>query len=176
MGATLLTVGHGSLSAAEFTGLLRGAGVELIVDIRRYPGSRTHPHVAREALAGWLPAAGIRYPWEERLGGRRRAPAASPDRWWQVEAFRGYAHHMRGDGFRAAVDDLLDSAAGARTAVLCSESVWWRCHRRLVSDFAVLARSWSVCHLHHDGRLAEHSVAAGARLGPAGDLVYNLDH
>ena len=171
---SLITVGHGTATQAEFTRLLHDAGVTRLVDVRRYPGSRAHPHVSREALARWLPAAGVNYRWEERLGGRRRLPAESPDRWWRVEAFRAYAHHMRSAEFLDAISGLLADLATARTAVMCSESLWWRCHRRLIADFATLARGTAVWHLNHEGRLTEHPVAAGARLSGDGVLVYDL--
>jgi uncharacterized protein (DUF488 family) len=169
MGA-LLTVGHGTASREQLLDLLAGAGVAKLVDVRRFPGSRAHPHVRREALAEWLPAAGIGYRWEERLGGRRRLADGSPDVWWQVPAFRAYAGHMRTAEFAAAMEVLLGEPGAA---VMCSESLWWRCHRRLIADFAVLARGAEVRHLKHDGRLTDHTVAAGARLRSDGLLVYD---
>jgi uncharacterized protein (DUF488 family) len=175
MGPSLLTVGHGTATQEELTELLRAAGVDELVDVRRYPGSRAHPHVSREALAKWLPSARIGYRWEERLGGRRRLPAESPDRWWRVDAFRAYAHHMRSAEFLDAVDDLLVAAATARTVVMCGESLWWRCHRRLIADFVTLARATPVHHLYHDGQLLDHPIAAGARRAAGGVLVYDLD-
>jgi uncharacterized protein (DUF488 family) len=174
MAPFLLTVGHGTTNQAELTGLLHEAGVTRLVDVRRYPGSRAHPHVNREALARWLPAAGVGYRWEERLGGRRRLPAESPDRWWRVDAFRAYAHHMRSAEFLDAIAGLLTDLGSARTVAMCSETLWWRCHRRLIADFVALARATPVWHLNHDGRLAEHPAAAGARLTPDGLLVYDL--
>jgi uncharacterized protein (DUF488 family) len=174
MPSRLITVGHGTASQPELTGLLRDAGVTRLVDVRRYPGSRAHPHVSRDALAQWLPATGVGYRWDERLGGRRRLPTESPDRWWRVEAFRAYAHHMRTAEFLDAIGGLLTDVPAATTAVMCSESLWWRCHRRLIADFAVLARGIAVCHLSHDGRLTAHPVAAGARLTGDGLLIYDL--
>jgi uncharacterized protein (DUF488 family) len=174
MVSCLITVGHGTASQAELTALLRDAGVTQAVDVRRFPSSRAHPHVNRTALAQWLPSAGIGYRWEERLGGRRRLPADSPDSWWRVDAFRAYAHHMRSTAFLAAIAELLSDLDAARTAVMCSESVWWRCHRRLIADFVVVARKTPVRHLHHDSRLTEHAVAAGARLSTDGVLFYDL--
>lgn len=166
-------MGHGAASQAELGELLRGAGVTRLVDVRRHPGSRTHPHVRREALAEWLPASGIDYRWDERLGGRRRLLPDSPDVWWQVEAFRAYAAHMRTVDFLDAIAGVLAALAASTTAVMCSESLWWRCHRRLIADFATLARGTRVSHLSHDGHLADHRVAAGARL--SGEvLVYDL--
>jgi uncharacterized protein (DUF488 family) len=88
------TVGHGTLAADEFARLLIGAGIETVVDIRSYPGSRRHPQFAREAMATWLPAAGVAYEWEPRLGGRRRATDGSPNVALRNDAFRAYADHM----------------------------------------------------------------------------------
>lgn len=90
-----------------------------------------------------------------------------------MDAFRASAHHMRSAEFLDAVDGLLAELSTARTAVMCSESLWWRCHRRLIADFATLARGTSVYHLNHDGRLTDHPVAAGARLSADGVLVYD---
>jgi uncharacterized protein (DUF488 family) len=170
MQASFRTLGHGTASRQQLLDLLTGAGVATVVDVRRFPGSRAHPHVRREALAEWLPAAGIAYRWEERLGGRRRLADGSPDVWWQVPAFRAYAGHMRTAEFAAAMDGLLRESGAA---VMCSESLWWRCHRRLIADFGVLARGAEVRHLQHDGRLTAHTVAAGARLRADGLLVYD---
>lgn len=170
---TLLTVGHGRLDQPALAALLLGAGVALVVDVRRFPGSRAHPHVGREALERWLPAAGIGYRWEERLGGRRSGGDADADGWWQVPAFRAYASHARGPQARAALAALLEEAAGIRrTAVLCSEAVWWRCHRRIIADVAVLAHGAEVVHLGHDGRLSPHPPAAGAVVGADGAVRY----
>jgi uncharacterized protein (DUF488 family) len=171
--APLLTVGHGTASQDELTALLRDAGLQRLVDVRRFPGSRAHPHVGRDALARWLPAAGIVYRWDERLGGRRRVPAESPDVWWQVAAFRAYADHMRSREFQDAIDDLIADVQHAPTAVMCSETLWWRCHRRLIADYTVQVRGVAVCHLGHRGDTPEHRVAAGARVSPGGVLVYD---
>jgi uncharacterized protein (DUF488 family) len=169
----VLSFGHGTATQDELVELLQGAGVELVVDVRRFPGSRRHPHVATDELAHWLPAADIGYRWEPLLGGRRRLPAgeASLDPWWQVEAFRAYAAYTREPEFAAALDDLLHEEA--TTAIMCSESLWWRCHRRLVSDVLVLVHSVPVEHLGHDGRRTAHKPSAGARVTDAG-LVYDL--
>jgi uncharacterized protein (DUF488 family) len=172
----LLTVGHGPLGRADLTALLGSADVAALVDVRRFPGSRTNPDVRREALEDWLPEAGVDYRWEPRLGGRRHLTreerATSPDTWWQVEAFRAYAAWTRDPEFRAALADLLGQAALARTAVMCSESVWWRCHRRLIADVAALAHTAEVHHLMADGRLRAHVVADGARLAGR-DVVWD---
>ncbi|KSW17753.1 DUF488 family protein [Cellulomonas sp. B6] len=175
MAARLVTFGHGTLAQAEITDLLHDADVQQVVDVRRFPGSRRHPHVARDALAVWLPAAGVAYRWEERLGGRRRRdPGDDLDTWWRVDAFRAYAAYTRTGVFGAALADLLDQVrtVDGDVAVMCSEAVWWRCHRRVVADVAVLLHGVDVRHLGHDGRLTPHPPAAGARVTPRG-LVYD---
>ncbi|KNE83598.1 MULTISPECIES: DUF488 domain-containing protein [Streptomyces] len=172
--APLLTFGHGTAGRDRLTGLLHGAGVTEVVDVRTAPGSRRNPDVTRDALAVWLPdEAGIGYRWEPRLGGFRRAAPGSPDTFWRNASFRGYAGHTRHPDFLTAMDELLREAAAARTAVMCGESVWWRCHRRLIADFAVLARGVPVLHLSHDGRLTAHPPTPGARLREDGLLVYD---
>jgi uncharacterized protein (DUF488 family) len=132
----LLTVGHGSDGRAALGARLTGAGIEELVDVRRFPGSRTNPDVRRAALAGWLPARGIAYRWEERLGGRRRLPPGEPpvDGWWTVGQFAAYAAHTRSAEFTDALAAVLAAAEDRTVAVMCSESVWWRCHRRLIAD------------------------------------------
>lgn len=172
--AELLTVGHGTATRQELTSLLRGAGVGEVVDIRRFPGSRRNPDLASEELARWLPESGIGYRWEPRLGGRRRLPAgtSSPDTWWRVEAFRAYAAYMRSEEFGEPMADLLAGLPTTRTAVMCSETLWWRCHRRLVSDAAVLLHGVPVRHVMHDGTLTAHRPSDGARVTTEG-LVYD---
>jgi uncharacterized protein (DUF488 family) len=173
MARALITIGHGTANQAELTGLLRGAGVARLVDVRRYPGSRAHPHVSREAMSDWLTSAAISYRWDERLGGRRRLPDESPDLWWRVPSFRAYAGHMRSAEFAEAATDLLTDLAAETTAIMCSESVWWRCHRRLIADLVTSVHGRTVVHLHHTGRTTEHPVADGARLAADGMLYYD---
>lgn len=165
----LLTVGHGTLSATDLAGLLGGAGAEHLVDVRSTPGSRRHPQFARDKMQRWLGEAGISYRWEPALGGRRRTSTGSPNTALRHPAFRGYADHMASPEFTPALDHLLDEAAAGSTAAMCAESLWWRCHRRLLADAAVLLRGATVVHLDHRGQLHEHRVTEGARV--AGDLV-----
>ena len=152
----LLTVGHGTLDADAFTALLAGAEVAAVVDVRRFPGSRRHPHFGAEPLAASLDAAGIAYRHEPDLGGRRTGRPASPHVGLRHPSFRAYADHMATPEFRDALERALAEAAVRRTAVLCSESLWWRCHRRLVADAASLLSGVDVRHLRHDGRLDAH--------------------
>jgi uncharacterized protein (DUF488 family) len=166
----LLTVGHGPQDREALGALLTGAGVAQLVDVRRFPGSRNNPDVARDALDVWLPALGVAYRWEERLGGRRSTPAGEPveDGWWTVAQFAAYAAHTRTPEFTAALDDVLRAATERTVAVMCSETVWWRCHRRLIADVAVLGRGVPVEHLMPGGRLSPHRPSEGAVRGDDG--------
>jgi uncharacterized protein (DUF488 family) len=169
----LLTVGHGTLPAADLAALLGGAGVRRIADVRAFPGSRRHPHVGREQLERWLPEAGVDYRWLPALGGRRRPVPGSRHVALRNDAFRAYADHMATPVFRDGVRELLRLATGAPTAALCSEAVWWRCHRRLVADHVVLLEGVEVHHLLHDGRRTPHAPTSGVRVD--GDaLVYDV--
>ena len=169
----LITFGHGTAGSDRIAELLGAAGVSALVDVRTAPGSRRHPHVARAEMERWLPEHGIAYRWEKRLGGFRRPSPGSPDVAWRESMFRGYAEHMRHPDFLAAIDDVLTEAAAGHLAVMCSESVWWRCHRRLIADFAEVARGVPVRHLMHDGQLAAHRPSPGVRLREDGLLVYD---
>ncbi|MEU3850322.1 DUF488 domain-containing protein [Streptomyces sp. NPDC029554] len=173
MDASLVTFGHSTAGRERIGALLGGAGVVAVVDVRIAPGSRRDPDLLRERLGVWLPERGVGYRWEPALGGFRPLPADSPDVVWRNKSFRGYAAHTRSPEFVDAMDRLLREAAHARTAVMCSEAVWWRCHRRLIADFAVLARGVPVHHLMHDGRLTPHAPTAGVRLRDDGLLVYD---
>jgi uncharacterized protein (DUF488 family) len=165
----VFSVGHGTLTADGFAALLRRADIAAVVDVRRFPGSRRHPHFAADALRQWLPRAGIAYGWEERLGGRRSRRADSVNVALRNDSFRGYADYMAEPPFRDALDAVLEQARQRPTAIMCAESLWWRCHRRLLADAAVLLRGAEVRHLLHDGRMATHAITDSARR--AGDLV-----
>ena len=179
----LRTVGHGTLTAEAFAALARGAGLTAVVDVRRYPGSRRHPHFGAD-MARWLPEAGVAYAWLPALGGRRSPAPDSPNIGLRNPQFRAYADHMAGPEFAAGVADLLALAEngggdgegdgdGARVAVMCAESLWWRCHRRLLADHLVLVAGVTVEHLAHDGRTSPHPPTPEARR--QGDhLVYDV--
>ena len=170
---TLRTVGHGTATAQELLALLDRAGVERLVDVRTAPGSRRHPQFRRQAMAGWLAEAGVAYRWEPELGGFRRPDPASVNQVLRHPAFRGYADYMRGPRFWTALDRLLAEAAAAPTAAMCSETLWWRCHRRLLADAAVLVRGVEVLHLDHRGGQEPHRPTEGVRRD--GDLLaYDL--
>src|SRR5699024_10519135 len=186
----VLTLGHGTLSAEEFTALAGRAGISAVVDVRSFPGSRHNPQCKRDRMAEWLAEAGLCYTWEPRLGGRRRGLGAqSRHTGLRHEAFRAYADWMETEEFTAGLADTLALAArtaeqaateqgpadqpateqgpadqapteqngsdagppAGRTALMCSETVWWRCHRRLITDHLVLIEQVRVRHLMHDG-------------------------
>jgi uncharacterized protein (DUF488 family) len=154
----ILTVGHSTHDEQEFVELLRGAGVELLADVRRYPGSRRLPHFERSALAGVLLEAGIDYRWfGESLGGRRKPLPDSPNGAWRNDQFRGYADHMASEEFAVGLAELEQLAREQRVAIMCAEAWWVRCHRRLISD-ALTTRGWRVLHLAANGRLEEHEL------------------
>jgi uncharacterized protein (DUF488 family) len=156
--AEILTVGHSNHEESEFLHLLQAADVELIADVRRYPGSRRQPHFERTALAAVLLQAGIGYRWlGETLGGRRKPLSDSPNGAWESDQFRGYADHMASDEFAAGLAELEELARKQRVAVMCAEAWWVRCHRRLIAD-ALLARGWRVLHLGSNGRLEGHEL------------------
>lgn len=169
----LLTVGHGASSAEDLTGRLHRAGVAHLVDVRTAPGSRRHPQFARAALAEWLPAAGVAYRWEPDLGGWRRPRPDSPNVALRNDSFRGYADYMDSATFTTALDGVAGEADRFRTAVMCSETLWWRCHRRLIADAATLLLGFEVRHLTGDGRLAPHRLTDGVRRAEGGGLRYD---
>lgn len=138
--ALVRTIGHGTRTTDELAALLRLAGVTTLIDVRRYPLGRRQPHLSREALAETLPSRGIRYEWwGEALGGRRSpSPGAVARTGWRNPAFAGYAEYMATAEFCAALTALEERArAGEALAVMCAETVWWRCHRRLIADALV---------------------------------------
>lgn len=172
----LYTVGHGTRSTEELAEVVRDGGVARIVDVRRFPGSRRHPHFAREALEVALPALGVAYEWRgEELGGRRHAKPIEVTRHpaWREASFRGYADYMDTDAFRTACDALLGESDGVASAVMCAETVWWRCHRRLIADAATL-RGHDVLHLGLAARPQPHRLHPAVRVGDDGWPVYDV--
>ena len=152
--------------------MLHAAKIEAIVDIRTVPRSRRNPQYETTAMRVWLPEAGIAYEHDKELGGWRRPRADSPNVALRHPAFRGYADYMLTDEFARAVDELLPRLTARPTALMCSESVWWKCHRRLLADYLVVARQWDVFDLMHDGRAGAHKLTEGVRPTPDG-VIYD---
>jgi uncharacterized protein (DUF488 family) len=128
------TIGHSNRTIDELLDLLIANEIEVVGDVRRHPGSRRWPQFAAESLGGTLPARGILYVPLPDLGGRRTPLPDSPNTAWRHPAFRGYADYMSTDAFALALSDLVNMACGLRTAIMCAEAVWWRCHRGLIAD------------------------------------------
>jgi uncharacterized protein (DUF488 family) len=168
------TVGHGARPIEAFLAVLQQASITVLIDIRRFPGSRRHPQFGRDALAAALTGAGIGYEWQgDALGGRRSRAPQSRHTALREAAFGGYADHMDGETFRTAVDALIARARLQRPTVMCAESVWWRCHRMLVAD-ALLLRGASVLHLLDVGRRQPHRPHPTLRRGEDGWPVYDV--
>src|SRR4051794_39388003 len=148
--STLFTIGHSVLEPDEFLGLLHGHDVELLVDVRRYPASRRVPHFNAGPLADTLESAGIGYRHAEDLGGRRQPDPDSRNDGWDNPQFRGYADYMSTTDFVAALYELEGDMRERRTAVMCAEAQWRRCHRRLLAD-VLLARDHEVVHISARG-------------------------
>ena len=161
---TVRTIGHGTLRAEEFASLLDRAHVDSVVDVRSFPGSRHNPQFGREEMEQWVPMTGIGYVWMRELGGRRRPIAGSKHVALRNDAFRAYADYMETHAFLVGIDELLHLARSASPTVMCSESLWWRCHRRLIADHLTLVRGVDVVHLMHDGRSTPHVPTEGVRV------------
>lgn len=168
---TIYTVGHSTRSADEFRALLESAGIQCLVDVRRFPGSRRYPHFNRENLSHDLGAAGIDYRHFPALGGRRTPDAESPNQFWRVAGFRAYADYMSTAQFRGVVRELQQIARETVVAIMCAEAVPWRCHRQLIAD-ALTADGWTVQHLMAQGKTNLHVLNQAARVTADGSLVY----
>lgn len=156
--STVWTIGHSTHPLDALAALLQGHGIEAVADVRRFPGSRRHPHLARDPLREGLAAQGISYRWFEALGGRRSAAdhAIEPSG-WRHPAFQAYAAYLRTAAFAAGVDALLALSGQQRTVIMCSEGLWSRCHRRLIADVLV-ASGRTVLHIFPDGPADPHQV------------------
>jgi uncharacterized protein (DUF488 family) len=166
------SIGHGARSLEDFLALLAEAEIRTLADIRTFPMSRRHPHFGGEALSASLAEVGIAYEHVAELGGRRRETKPSPHRAIRVAGFRAYADHMATDEFAAGYARLRAMAESGHTAYMCAETLWWQCHRRLLSD-RLTADGWEVMHLLGPGKTEPHRVWELARLVD-GRLVYDV--
>lgn len=164
------TIGHSTHAISEFLSILSEHDIQAIADIRRFPGSRRLPHFNKENLQDSLRAAGIEYRHFEGLGGRRNPVPESRNSGWKVLAFRGYADYMETDEFKKSIQALSEFASAKRLAYMCSEAVWWSCHRALVSDY-LKHNGWTVMHIMNASKAVEHPWTKPASI-VNGNLVY----
>ena len=169
---SVYTIGHSTRGIDDFLALLAENGIDKLIDVRRYPGSKRYPHVGREQLPSFLQAAGIAYEHVDALGGRRAPIPNSRNDRWRNEQFRGYADHMDSTEFRQALEKIISDAANQRQAIMCAEAVPWRCHRQLISD-ALVALGHEVLHIMGPGKADAHRLNPDARILPDGHLVYS---
>ena len=160
---TVWTIGHSTRARGDFLDLLAGHGIQTLADVRRFPGSKRYPHFAQDALSHALEAHGIAYRWLPALGGRRRPRTDSRNTAWRNASFCGYADHMESAAFAAGLDELLGLAGQARTALMCAEAPWWRCHRALIAD-VLRVRGIEVVHILDARESLPHPYTSAARI------------
>jgi len=158
---SLWTLGHSTLPIEDFLELLKGFAIAALIDVRSFPGSRRYPQFNKENLRSSLAAAGINYFHLPRLGGRRRVRPDSINMAWRNESFRGYADYMETTDFHAGISELLELAAGSRTAIMCAEALWWRCHRSLIADY-LKVKGIEVIHIMAAGKAEAHPFTPAA--------------
>jgi uncharacterized protein (DUF488 family) len=161
--ATIWTIGHSTRSADDFVALLRAHQIDCVVDVRHFPGSRRYPHFGKAQLAKTLEGTGIEYHHLVELGGRRRPKPDSENSAWRNDAFRGYADYMQTKAFANGIAQLLGLARTKRTAIMCAEAVWWRCHRGLIADY-LKARGHKVLHIQSASKAEEHPFTSAASI------------
>jgi uncharacterized protein (DUF488 family) len=171
MAVTIWTIGHSTRSLEDFLELLSAYSIEAVADVRRYPGSRRWPHFARDALDSALENRGLGYMWFPELGGRRTPSRDSLNTAWRSAAFRGYADYMATEAFAEGLERLINLASGLRTAIMCAESLWWRCHRGLIAD-VLRWLGFEVIHILGPGSTASHPYTPAARI-VGGRLSYS---
>jgi uncharacterized protein (DUF488 family) len=164
----LHTVGHSTHRIEIFFGLLEQHQIESLVDVRSYPSSKRWPQFNQDPLRESCERAAIEYRWVKELGGRRRSAADSINDGWEHPAFRAYADHIAGAIGQAALVELIAIATAKRSAIMCSEGLWWQCHRRIISDYMAL-RGWEVVHIMPDGKPAPHRITPFALV--SGEIV-----
>lgn len=167
------TIGHSTRTLEELIEMLRAFKIEMVADIRSYPGSRRYPQFNKEALEVSLPENDIQYVHLKKLGGRRKVSPESKNTSWRHVAFRGYADYMETDEFKEGIQALEKIALQQRTAFMCSEAVWWRCHRSMVSDY-LKVHGWKVMHIMGLNKEEEHPYTSPAKVVD-GELSYQPD-
>jgi uncharacterized protein (DUF488 family) len=167
------TIGHSTRTLEEFIEMLNSFQIEVVADVRSFPGSRKFPQFNKESLQITLPENGIEYIHLKKLGGRRKANPDSKNTSWRHLAFRAYADYMESDDFKEGIKELEEISLKKRTAYMCSEAVWWRCHRSIVSDY-LKVHEWKVMHIMAVGKDQEHPFTAPARI-ENGELTYQAE-
>jgi uncharacterized protein (DUF488 family) len=170
---TLWTIGHSTRPIEEFLGLLDEHRIKLLIDVRRFPVSKRYAHYDEPNLRTSLNSGGLEYLWLPELGGRRNPTRDSPNTAWRNAGFRGYADHMMTREFTHGLERVIESAKQTQLALMCAESVWWRCHRGLISDALVVA-GLRVIHIMGSGSAVEHPMTPPARVVD-GKLSYRVD-
>lgn len=157
------TIGHSTRSADEFNQILLAHRIRALVDVRSFPGSRRYPHFNKLELSSNLEAIGIVYAHNPKLGGRRRPVPDSKNTAWKNASFRAYGDHMETCEFQGGIEDLLEIARTKRTAIMCAEALWWRCHRSLIADF-LKAQGTDVTHIVDAKKTEAHPYTSAARI------------
>lgn len=170
---SIWTIGHSTHPFEEFVAMLKSFKIEVVADIRSFPGSRKFPHFNKESLEVSLPQNNISYVHLKSLGGRRKTKTDSQNISWRHPAFRGYADYMETGEFKEGIKELEKIALKKRTVLMCSEAVWWRCHRSMVSDY-LKAHGWTVMHIMGPGKASEHPYTAPAKI-INGELSYKAE-
>ncbi|MBW7887715.1 MAG: DUF488 domain-containing protein [Bacteroidetes bacterium] len=168
----IYTIGHSTHTLEEFIAMLSAFEITLLADVRSFPASRKNPQFNKEHLSAALNAQGIEYIHFKELGGRRKVQKNSRNTRWRNDSFRAYADYMESENFLRAIALLEERAAQKKTAYMCSEAVWWRCHRSLISDF-LKAKGWNVLHIMGMEKVQEHPYTSLARV--VGEHVYYFD-
>lgn len=159
----IFTIGHSTRSARELLDLLKEFDIQLLVDVRRFPGSAKWPQFNQANLEQILPDSGIQYLHMEGLGGRRPIQKQSKNTAWRNTSFRAYADYMETPEFRSAIAVLEALAEKQTTAIMCAEALWWRCHRAMIADF-LKAAGWQVYHIMGHAKTTVHPYTAVAKL------------
>ncbi len=170
MNKTIWTVGHSTRSIMEFNDIISYFGIEIVADVRSFPGSRKFPQFNKENMEEWLKELGFGYVHFKNLGGRRKVKPDSNNKGWRLAAFRGYADYMETQEYKIALKELENLAQKNKVAFMCSEAVWWSCHRSLISD-DLKNKGWEVIHIMKVGTSMEHPYTKPAKI-VKGKLTY----
>ena len=167
------TIGHSTRTIDTLVEMLQSFQIKLVADVRNYPGSKRYPQFNKESLENSLAKNDIQYVHIKELGGRRKPKSDSKNTMWRNDAFRGFADYMETDDFKKGVEQLQRLAIKQRTAYMCSEAVWWRCHRSLISDY-LKSVGWTVMHIMAEKKAEDHPYTSATRIAD-GKLSYRRE-